>query len=311
MRSKLLNAWVIAVRPRTLPLSLAGMLMGSTLAADYGKFNILVFILSGITSLLLQILSNMANDYGDSRWGADNVHRKGPDRAVQAGLISAGSMKKGIIFIIALTLLAGITLLLAAAGFDFSNPNMKYIFFIFLITGLLSIIAAILYTNGKKPYGYAGFGDIFVFIFFGPVSVLGTFYLHTFIFRWEYFLPAAACGLFSTAVLNLNNIRDIQSDQIAGKKSIPVRMGRQKAVAYHHLLLIFGFLLTLAFTTIHFKSFFQFLFLLTFPLFVKNATVVKKLEDPRQLDPYLKQLALSTLVFVLLFAAGLIIPGFF
>lgn len=302
---------MIAVRPRTLPLSLSGMLMGSALAADFGRFNILVFILSGITSLLLQILSNMANDYGDSRWGADNVHRKGPDRAVQSGLISAEGMKKGIIFIVALTLLAGVFLLLAAAGFDFSSPQMKYIFFVFLITGLLSIFAAILYTNGKKPYGYAGFGDIFVFIFFGPVSVLGTFYLHTFIFRWEYILPAAACGFFSTAVLNLNNIRDIQSDQIAGKKSIPVRMGRSKAVAYHHILLVFGFLFTLVFTSVHFKSFFQFLFLLAIPLFVKNATAVKKLEDPMQLDPYLKQLALSTLAFVLLFSAGLIIHGFF
>ena len=150
VKKNFLKGWVIAIRPRTLPLSLAGMLMGSLLAVEYGNFNIWVFILAGITSLFLQILSNMANDYGDSQWGADNIHRQGPDRSVQSGLISPGAMKKGIKIVAFLTLITGILLLFAAAGFSLKSPFIKKSFFAFLVTGVLAIFAAILYTNGKK-----------------------------------------------------------------------------------------------------------------------------------------------------------------
>ena len=304
MTKELIKAWILSARPRTLPLSLAGMLMGSFLALAQGKFNIWVFVFAAITSLLLQILSNMANDLGDSVWGADNVHRTGPSRAVQSGMITAVLMKKGIKVIIIITFISGILLLVSAAGFSMKTPFFRQSFLFFLIAGILAILAAILYTNGKKPYGYMGIGDIFVFLFFGIVSVMGTFYLHTLNFDWRCLLPAASCGMFSTAVLNLNNIRDIKSDIHAGKKSIPVRIGRKKAVCYHALLLITGFATAVIYSIISYKSYYQFIFIITIPFFVRNAIAVSRYEDAIKLDPYLKQLALSTLLFVLCFGIG-------
>lgn len=307
MKKDLLKAWILAARPRTLPLSLAGMLMGSFLALAQNKFNIWVFVFAAVTSLLLQILSNMANDYGDSVWGADNIHREGPDRAVQSGLINATLMKKGIKIIVFVTFISGILLLLSAAGFSLKSTFFKQGFIFFLIAGILAIFAAILYTNGKKPYGYIGMGDIFVFLFFGIVSVMGTFYLHTLIFDWKCLLPASSCGLFSVAVLNLNNIRDIKSDVHAGKKSIPVRIGRKKATYYHAVLLFAGFFTAVIYLIISFRSYRQFIFILTIPLFVSNAIAVNRYEEAMRLDPYLRQLALSTLLFVICFGIGILL----
>ena len=304
MTKELLKAWILAARPRTLPLALAGMLMGSFLALVHGKFSGWVFVLAAITSLLLQILSNMANDYGDSVWGADNAERTGPTRAVQSGMINGKLMKKGIKLVVLLTLISGILLLFSAAGFSFHTPFFKQGFLFFLVMGILAIVAAILYTNGKKPYGYMGMGDIFVFLFFGLVSVIGTFFLHTLSFDWKCLLPAASCGMFSTGVLNLNNIRDIKSDILAGKNSIPVRIGREKAVAYHIVLLAAGFITAFIYVVITYKSIYQFVFVLTIPLFVMNAMAVQKKVEAMQVDPYLKQLALSTLLFVILFGIG-------
>jgi 1,4-dihydroxy-2-naphthoate octaprenyltransferase len=175
---------------------------------------------------------------------------------------------------------------------------------IFLGIGILAIIAAITYTSGKKPYGYAGLGDISVLIFFGIVGVLGSFYLHTHFFSWQYLLPALSCGLFSTAVLNVNNIRDIKTDTAAGKKSIPVRLGREKAVLYHWFLLVAGILCSLAYISIDFKSYYQYLFLLVVPLLMVNGLAVYKKQKPIELDPYLKQMALTTMMYVLTFGIG-------
>jgi len=283
------------------------MMMGSFLALSKGKFNIWVFVFAAVTSLLLQILSNMANDYGDSVWGADNIHREGPDRAVQSGMITAALMKKGIKVIVIITLISGLLLLFSAGGFSLKSAFMKQGFLIFLAAGILAIIAAILYTNGKKPYGYIGMGDIFVFLFFGLTSVIGTFYLHTLTFDLKCLLPAASCGFFSTAVLNLNNIRDIKSDILACKKSIPVRIGRRNAVYYHIMLLLAGFATAVIYLIISFQSFRQFIFILTFPLFVINAVAVYRNQDAKKLDPYLKQLALSTLLFVICFGLGILL----
>jgi len=177
----------------------------------------------------------------------------------------------------------------------------------FLVLGLLAILAAIAYTAGRRPYGYLGLGDVSVMIFFGMVGVLGSFYLYTEKISLTYALPAYACGAFAVGVLNVNNIRDIESDRKAGKYSVPVRIGRRKAVFYHWFLLASGIAAAVTYTLLHYSSPWQWLFLISIPLFFKNGRAVYLTTDPKQLDPFLKQLALSTLLFVLSFGIGLIL----
>lgn len=289
--------WVSAFRLRTLPLALASVLMGGFLAASMHAFQLDIFLLCITTTIFLQILSNLANDYGDSIHGADSADRKGPSRAVQSGAITAAQMKHGMIAFVLLSLVSGVLLLLVAFGL-----NWNAILF-FLGLGILSIIAAIAYTVGKRPYGYAGLGDIAVFIFFGLVGVMGSLYLFTKEIRWQYLLPAASCGLFSVGVLNINNIRDIESDVKAGKYSIPVRIGRQMAVFYHWSLIVAGLASTLLFVLRNYSSPYQLLFLLSAPAFIIIGKNVQQ-KPSHELDPYLKFMALSTLLFVVLFGVG-------
>ena len=289
--------WIKAFRLRTLPLALSCIAMGGFLAASSGAFQWSIFLFSILTTIFLQILSNLANDYGDSIHGADSVDRKGPSRAVQSGAISAAQMKTAIIIFIVLCLASGISLLLISFGM-----NWNAILF-FLGLGVLSILAAIAYTVGKKPYGYAGLGDFSVLIFFGLIGVMGSNYLFTKQLNWTQVLPALSCGFFSMGVLNINNIRDIESDRKAGKFSIPVRIGREKAIAYHWFLLLAGMVSTTVFVVLTYQSPLQLLFLLSFPLLVVNGLNIQR-KPSEQLDPYLKQLALSTLLFVVLFGLG-------
>lgn len=294
-------AWMQAVRLRTLPLALASIAMGTFLAADEGLFNLSIFILAAITTIFLQILSNLANDYGDSLHGADNIIRKGPERSVQSGSISARSMKIAISITAILSLSSGTLLLLTAI------ENLNASFFIFLLLGIAAILAAMGYTMGKNPYGYVGLGDLFVLLFFGLLGVLGTCFLFSGYLNPYHILPALTSGLFATAVLNVNNIRDIESDNLAGKKSIPVRIGRQKAVIYHWLLLGVGFGLAVIYVIINYDSPFQFLFIISLPLFIKNGFDVKNKTTASELDPSLKKMAISSLIFTLLFGIGLLI----
>ncbi len=293
-----LSPWILAARPRTLPLALASIGMGAFLAASVDAFRINVFLLSALTTVFLQVLSNLANDYGDSIHGADSAEREGPTRAVQAGYISLQTMKKAIVGFALLSFFCGIALILTALGLQ-----LKTVLF-FLSVGVMAIIAAITYTSGNKPYGYAGLGDASVLIFFGLVGVLGSFYLHTHYLDWPYLLPALSCGLFSTAVLNLNNIRDIKTDSIAGKKSIPVRIGRQRAVIYHWSLLLSGMAVSVLYVFLNFRSYTQLLFLICLPLLIKNGLAVQRKQQAKELDPYLKQMAITTLLYVLTFGLG-------
>jgi 1,4-dihydroxy-2-naphthoate octaprenyltransferase len=274
--------------------------MGGFLASAAGAFRWDVFGLCVLTTIFLQILSNLANDYGDSIHGADSADRKGPSRAVQSGAVTKGQMLTAVVIFILLSLVSGISLLLLSFGLQW-----KALFFFFGL-GVLSILAAIAYTVGKKPYGYAGLGDISVLLFFGLVGVLGSYYLFTKKITALEILPALSCGLFSIAVLNINNIRDIDSDRKAGKFSIPVRIGRERAIHYHLFLLVAGWLSALSYATLTYTSPWQLLFLISLPLFVKNANAVST-KPPHELDPYLKQMALSTLLFVLLFGLGLVL----
>jgi 1,4-dihydroxy-2-naphthoate octaprenyltransferase len=210
--------------------------MAGFLAAAIQKFNAIIFLFCCLTTIFLQVLSNLANDYGDSVHGADHADRKGPTRAVQSGAISRSQMRSAVILFSFLSLISGIILLWLSFGTNWGSV------FLFFGLGLLCILAAIGYTVGKKPYGYIGLGDISVLIFFGLVGVMGSYYLFTHQISWQEVLPALSCGLFSIAVLNVNNIRDIDSDRIAGKYSIPVRIGKEKAALYHWILLSGGLL---------------------------------------------------------------------
>jgi 1,4-dihydroxy-2-naphthoate octaprenyltransferase len=274
--------------------------MAGFLAASQGKFDALIFFLCCLTTVLLQVLSNLANDYGDFVNGADSIDRSGPARAVQSGIISPQEMKRAIKLFVVLSLCSGVSLLIIAFGWD-----MQALSFFFLL-GILCIAAAIAYTVGRRPYGYMGLGDLSVFIFFGLVGVMGSLYLFTREVKAAEILPALSCGLFSMAVLNVNNIRDIEADRRAGKFSIPVRIGRHAAIRYHWFLLSGGLIAASAYMALSYRSPWQFIFLITTALFVHNGRSVSHLPADR-LDPWLKQLALSTLLFVLLFGAGLLL----
>ena len=296
-----IRPWIFAARPRTLPLALASIGMGAFLAASVQQFRWGVFLLSALTTVLLQILSNLANDYGDSVHGADHAEREGPIRAVQSGSISPVAMKWAIGIVAALSLGSGVALLWLAL------PRNGTTFLLFLGLGLLAIAASITYTSGGKPYGYAGLGDLSVLIFFGLVGVMGSYYLHTLSLRWVYVLPALSCGFFSTAVLNVNNIRDIKTDKIAGKRSIPVRLGRERAVVYHWVLLALGTLCSVAYGLLDFNAYYQWLFVICLPLLIINGRAVQNRRTAAELDPYLKQMALTTLIYVVTFGIGLLL----
>ncbi|KAA6432591.1 1,4-dihydroxy-2-naphthoate polyprenyltransferase [Rufibacter glacialis] len=297
------GTWVSAFRLRTLPLALSCIGMGGFLAAADHLSRWPVLLLCVLTTLFLQILSNLANDYGDTKHGADSQHREGPQRAVQAGQISPAQMRGAIIVFSLLSLVSGVALLWVALG-----ASGLYLFLFFLLLGLGAIWAAIGYTNGAKPYGYAGLGDISVFFFFGWVGVVGTYFLQTERFFSEMLLPASSLGFFSAAVLNVNNIRDLKSDALAGKRSVPVRLGALQARRYHWFLLLAGLLCTVVFVWVRENStYWPWLFLGSLPLLVYNGREVKRRQTAADLDPLLKQMALATLCYVLLLGIGLLL----
>ncbi|GAB2516220.1 1,4-dihydroxy-2-naphthoate polyprenyltransferase [Spirosoma aerophilum] len=298
----MMKSWIAAARPRTLPLALASIILGSFLALANQHFNWQIAVLAALTTIFLQILSNFANDYGDAVSGKDTELRVGPRRAVATGDITKEAMLKGIILMAVLSLVCGIGLLMVA----FYTVEPK-IFWFFFVLGLLSIAAAIGYTNGKRPYGYAGFGDIAVLIFFGWVGVLGTYFLYTLSFSPLLFLPATSVGLFATGVLNINNIRDIETDTMTGKRSIPARLGLPLAIRYHWGLLIAGMACAVAYSFLIEAPAQGYLYVLSFPLFFLNGRAVATHKRPVELNARLGQLALTTLLFVILFGIGQIL----
>jgi 1,4-dihydroxy-2-naphthoate octaprenyltransferase len=291
--------WIEAFRLRTLMLSLACILMGVFLAKIFSQnVSTVSVVLTLLTALFLQILSNLANDYGDSKHGADHDGRKGPKRAVQSGKITEVQMLVGIKIFVALSLVTGIALLYSCLNVIGLNGVITL-----FVIGIAAIVAAIAYTNGKRPYGYMGLGDISVFIFFGLIAVCGTYYLLVGAINPFIFLPAISCGLFSVGVLNLNNMRDIDSDIEAGKNSIPVRLGYAKSKVYHYVIIITALLCALIFVMFYkeMPTWQNLSFVACFPLFLKQLFTVKNTTDKIKLDPLLKQLSISTMLFVLLF----------
>ncbi len=293
------KVWIGAMRLRTLPLALACIILGSFLAAADFLFSWPITVLCLLTAVFLQILSNLANDYGDFVHGADHEERSGPQRAVQSGQISSAEMKRAMALFAILSAISGLALIIFAFGVG-SLP----LILLFVLLGGASIWAAVNYTAGKNPYGYAGFGDLFVLIFFGWVGVLGTYFLQVKTVSWHLFLPATAAGLMAVAVLNVNNIRDIESDEKAGKMSVPVRLGPYNARIYHWALLSSAFLLAGLFAVVNYQSPWQFLFVLALPLILRNGTLVTKTADPIALNPLLKQMVMTALVFDVLLGVG-------
>ena len=283
------KAWLQAARLRTLPLSVSGILVGCFYAFSQGFSNYAILGFALLTTLGLQILSNFANDYGDGVKGTDNENRVGPQRAIQSGAITAEEMKKGIIITSLLTLAAAIILIYISFGKD----NFAYSIFFFVL-GLAAIAAAIKYTVGNSAYGYRGLGDLFVFIFFGLVSVIGCYFLFAKQVDLLIILPAVTVGLLSVAVLNLNNMRDQVSDALSGKNTIVVKMGAKNAKIYHYTIIITALTLTLVFAILsHFKPV-QYLFLIAYVPFILHIKTVAKNTVPRDLDPELKKVALGT-----------------
>ena len=297
-----MNRWIEAARHRTLPLAIASILLGNFLAYAAGKFSFLTAALAILTTLLLQILSNFANDLGDSKNGVDNKNRKVALRAVQTGKISPSEMKNAVILTASLSFISGISLLYFALQYAKAQTIIT-----FIMLGLLAILAAIAYTVGKKPYGYMGLGDLSVFLFFGWVGTFGTYYLQTEILNYYILIPASGCGFLSVAVLNLNNLRDIENDRKTGKNSIPVRIGKIYGFYYQKTIMLLGVCTFIIYLMYQGKPIQLSQNIIIMAGWYPLVQIIKQLNSkmtPAQIDPYLKKTALSTLFLIVIFGVS-------
>ena len=294
----IIKNFIKAARLRTLPLSISGIILGGFLAVSDGLFNGVIFSLALITTIGFQVISNFANDYGDGVKGTDAI-RIGEERMVSSGKISPMQMKKAIMISVILTII--FALFLIYESFGLSNFGYSVLFF---ILGIVSVVAAIKYTVGNLAYGYSGFGDVFVFLFFGLLSVLGSYFLFTKEIYFLLTLPAISIGLLSTAVLNLNNMRDYQNDKKSKKNTIVVKIGLKAAKRYHYSLLLLSFISAVSYVVITFTKTVQFIFLLAYIPLVIHALFVYNNKEELRLDAELKKVALSTFLFSVLLGLG-------
>jgi 1,4-dihydroxy-2-naphthoate octaprenyltransferase len=299
-----LKTWISAFRLRTLPLSISGAVVGSSYAYFSGFFDILIFIFIILTTLSFQILSNLANDYGDGIKGTDNNSRIGPERALQSGAISPKQMKNAII--INAILSAILALLLTYMAFGVSQLFNSLIF---IVLGAISIYAAITYTVGKSAYGYRALGDLMVFLFFGWLSVMGTYFLFAKDLDSMLLIPATAIGCLSAAVLNLNNMRDLETDLKSNKITLAGYLGMKSSKIYHFALILSAIVLMLIFQFSISYSKIMYLSWIAFLPLLFHLKAVFFIKNPKDLDPHLKRVALSTFVLALLFAVALIIEN--
>ncbi len=296
-----LKPWLSAFRLRTLPLSVSGIIIGSCFAYFNGAFDAVIMFFAILVTISLQVLSNLANDYGDSVNGIDNETRVGPMRAVQSGIITSDEMLKAIRLNVIIVMVLTLMLILFAFG-------KKYLLygFLFFILSALSIYAAIKYTVGTSPYGYRGLGDIFVFLFFGMLSGVGGYFLYTKQLDHLIFLPSIALGFLSVGVLNLNNMRDIESDKISEKRTLAVKLGKKNAKIYHIALVTIAMFVALLFGILYFRSFWNLIFLITYIPLAIHIKHIFNASEPKDFDSQLKVLALTTFVFSLLLGLGYI-----
>lgn len=299
----MMKSWLEAFRLRTIPLSISGICMGSFLAFNSGYSDYLLFSVAILTTILFQILSNLANDLGDSLKGTDNENRIGPKRTVQAGKISVYQMKIAVMFTSVLSLFSASLLIYLAK----ENMSSKMIIS-YLTLACFCIIAAITYTVGKKAYGYHGLGDLMVFLFFGLVGVMGSNTLYTKEIDWLLFLPATSIGCLSTAVLNLNNMRDIENDAASNKNTLVVKLGLDRAKIYHVSLLVTALLTLISFSLLM-QDYWIILGCLPFIMLFKHGKFVLSNNIPGNFDPELKKVAITTFLVSLLTSLGLLIES--
>ena len=293
-----IHLWISAFRPRTLFLAAAGVILGSGLSLHAGKLDIITALLTLLTALLLQLLSNLANDLGDYIKGTDRTGRRvGPMRTVQSGKITPLQMKKTIAVTILITMFSGLVLLLRL----FHIMGLVVII-LFLIVGALSLLSALFYTLGKRPYGYKGWGDFFAFFFFGPISVIGTYYLQAQTIDFRAVLPSIGMGLLSAMILNVNNMRDIENDALSNKRTIAVRLGLKNAKRYHTALMIVMYICFLTYSFLYASNpWYRFGYIIVYVFqFLLLKQVLKK--ENRALDPYLRKTALSSFLLAILFS---------
>lgn len=293
--------WIEAARVRTLPLSVSGIIVGSFYAMSQAMFNWNIVFFALTTTLGLQVLSNFANDYGDGVKGTDNEDRVGPKRTIQSGLITPKQMMRAMIITSILTFISALLLIY----FSFKEDYLIYSLTFFFL-GVIAIASAIRYTIGNTAYGYRGYGDIFVFVFFGLVSTLGIYFMFSKELDYTLLLAASAIGMLSVGVLNLNNMRDEISDRKAKKNTIVVKIGGEKAKKYHYFLIIGAMVLIIIFSILRQFQFDQYLYLVAYIPLILHLKRVKNNKNPELLDPELKKLALSTFFLSVLLALSLI-----
>lgn len=290
------SKWIEAARPRTVLLSLSGVIMGCFLAASTGLRSPIVWLLCVLTAIVLQVLSNLANDYGDFKKGVDNARRTGPRRTLQSGAITERQMRIGIAVTAVIAFVTGALLI-----FVFAQLTWRELA-VFAALGVGAVLAALLYTLGKHPYGYRGLGDLFCFLFFGWVAVAGTYYLSTKSFDLAVLLPATAMGFLSNAVLNINNMRDYENDKANGKNSLVVKVGLKWAFAYHVFLIVGAFLCLSVFLWLKQASWYAYAFWMLFPLFAKDLITIRKTLESGHLDPLLPKQVRQSFFLVLIFS---------
>lgn len=281
------RAYIRSFRLRTLPLSVAGIVLGTLLAAADGEFHAVRFLLAIVTVLLLQILSNVANELGDTLHGTDGDDRQGMVYSLQSGEISIAEMKRLIVWLIVLAAVSGVALVGSSFSALFSREGV-----VMLALGGLAIVAALGYTLGRNPYGYMALGDVSVFLFFGLLSTIGAHFLMTSEVDWLVALPASACGLWSVGVLNINNIRDIESDR-ENRITVPILLGVRRAKIYQVILELLPFALLTIYSLVRGSGWTDYLFWLFLPLYIAHLQGVWRAEG-RALDSRLPQLSLLT-----------------
>ena len=296
-----LKASIKSMRLRTLPLSLSGVILGVTLAADKTDVSPWTAALIFLTTVCLQILSNLSNELGDTLSGTDSADRQGPKYALGSGDMTIGDIKKLILMFIGLCVISGLAMIQVSFGSLFKTESICL-----EVLGAAAIVGAMKYTLGKNPYGYRGLGDVFVFIFFGLVSVLGGYYVAAReLPPLIMLLPASAIGCFSVGVLNVNNIRDMKTDAV-NRVTVAIKLGMKGARIYQTILVTLGWALILVFCAVYDFAPGHYIFIITLPLYIKHLQGVWTRSE-RALDPMLPILVISTFFLSILAGAGFLI----
>jgi len=295
--------WISVMRLRTLPLSIAGIILAACLAYYNGVFSWDIFVLALLTTLSFQILSNLANDYGDGVKGTDNNDRIGPVRGIQSGEISPEELMDAIKLNIVISIIFAFSLIFCAFG-----GKHFFLTLLFFSLSIGSIVAAIRYTMGHDAYGYRAMGDVFVFIFFGLVSVIGCYVLFAKKIDHVTILPALTIGLLSVAVLNLNNMRDRLSDAKSNKITLAVKLGEKAVKQYHYILVGAAMILSGFFGILYYTSPYNLIYLITYIPLLLHLKRVSGNVNPKLLDPELKKLALTTVLLAILMGIGHLLP---